>query len=370
MEYRVISADNHILEPRDLFVTRLPAEWPDRAPRVLKGADGGEGWSLDGGPPKRTFGIEATAGRAVKVSGYTWEDILPGNYDGAAHVADMLAEGVDASVIFPSVPLHAWFMKDDPFALALIQTFNDWLFDDFVAADPKRLVGLPLMPVNHSMDVLLAELDRCLKLGARAIHIPVYPDTPYLDAHYEPFWAAVAEAGVPMCIHRTSGGVDPLGKNLFQFALPGVNVAGTVIRFFSGVEPLTLMIFSGLFQRHPGLKIMDAEVNFGWIPFWKQTMDDLYELQKGWARFPFDGPPSRFLGRNVFVSVLDDKLGFDLVERDPYLADTALFSLDYPHSVCLWPNTADHIARAAANCPAEAKQKILAGNAIKLFGLD
>src|SRR5262245_31213658 len=127
MEYKVISADNHILEPRDLFVTRMPKEFRDRAPRVARGEDGGDGWTFDGGPPERTLGIEATAGRQVKISGYKWEEILPGNYDGAAHLADMDTAGVDAVMLYPSVPLVAWTMGASDFALALIQTFNDWL---------------------------------------------------------------------------------------------------------------------------------------------------------------------------------------------------------------------------------------------------
>src|SRR5262249_24773689 len=150
------------------------------------------------------------------------------------------------------------------FALALIQTFNDWLFDDFVAADPKRLIGLAVLPVNHDMDVVLAEFNRCLKKGAKGFHIPAFPTKGYVDPSYDPLWAAAAAAGTPLCLHRTSGGSDPAGKAMFQFKVPGVNVAGTVIRFFSGVEPLTMLIFTGVFKRHPKLKIVDAEVNFGW----------------------------------------------------------------------------------------------------------
>jgi len=369
MEYKVISADNHILEPRDLFVTRMPKEFRDRAPRVTRGPDGGDGWSFSDAPPARTFGIEATAGRSVQISGYTWEDILPGNYDGAAHVKDMLDDGIDAAVVFPSVPLHGWAMKDDPFALALIQTFNAWLFEDFVSADAKRLIGLPLLPVNHGMEATLAEFAVNLKRGARAFHLPAFPDRTYVDPYYDPLWAAAAEAGTPLCLHRTSGGTDAAGKAMFQFSVPGVNVAGTVIRFFSGVEPLTLMIFTGVFKRHPGLKIMDAEVNFGWIPFWAATMDDMFERQKGWAKFPFDETPSACLGRNVYVSVLDDKVGFDLVKDYPYMEDVALFSTDYPHSVCLWPDSGKHIDRAMVNVAPAARQKILSGNAVKLFNL-
>jgi predicted TIM-barrel fold metal-dependent hydrolase len=226
------------------------------------------------------------------------------------------------------------------------------------------------MPVNHGMDVLLAELDRVLKMGVKGIHIPVYPDRPYIDPWYDPFFRAATEADVPLCMHRTSGGHDPAGKSAFQFNVPGVNVAGTVHRFFAGIEPFTKMIYTGVFKRHPKLKVMDAELNFGWVPFWKNTMDECFEKQKGWAKFPIDTLPSETLGKNVFITVLDDKLGFDLVKTEPYLADLALFSTDYPHSICLWPDTADHIARAAANCDPVSRQKILAGNAVRIFNLN
>jgi predicted TIM-barrel fold metal-dependent hydrolase len=368
--YNVISADNHVLEPRDLFVTRMPKEFRDRAPRVVRAADGGDGWSFEGKPPQRSLGLEATAGRTAKAWGYTWEDILPGNYDGAAHVADMRNDGVDAAVLFPTIVMGAYSMPDLPFALALIQTYNDWLFSDFVAADPKALIGLAVLPVNHGVECAIAELKRCRAKGARSFFIPTYPDIPYIDRQYDPLWAAAAEAGTPLCLHRTSGGKDPMGMGTFQFDIPGVNVAGTVIRFFSGVQPLTHFIFTGVFDRHPTLVIVDAEVNFGWIPFWKQTMDQCYAQQKGWAQFPFAKTPSEYLGKNVFVTVLDDQVGFDQVRFDPQLADVALFSIDYPHSVCLWPNSADYIERVTKNVDPVSKAKILAGNSERVFGLN
>jgi len=370
MEYNVISADNHILEPRELFVERLPKEYRDRAPRVLQGADGGDGWSFDGKTVERTLGIEATAGRAVKISGYKWEEILPGNYDGAAHLKDMDEAQVDAVMLYPSVPLMSWSMHDDPFALAMMQTFNDWVIDDFCATDPRRLIAQPMMPVNHGMDVLLAELDRVLKKGVKAVHVPTYPDKVWWDEWWDPFFAAASEADVPLCIHRTSGGTDPSGKGVFEFNLPGLGPAGTVHRFFASIEPFTKMIYTGAFARNPKVKFVHAEVNFGWVPFWMQTLDEIYEKQKGWARFGTEERPSAALGRNIFLTVLDDKNGFDQVAAVPQLADIALFSIDYPHSICLWPNTPDDIARSTVNCPEDAKQKILAGNAVRVFNLD
>ena len=128
--------------------------------------------------------------------------------------------------------------------------------------------------------------------------------------------------------------------------------------------------YTGVFERHPNLKFVAGEVNFGWVPFWKQTMDQLFHQQKSWSRVPLKNLPSAALGKNVFVTVLDDKVGFDSIQFDAQMADVALFSIDYPHSVCLWPNSADYIARSTVNVDAVSKAKVLAGNAVRIFNLN
>ena len=108
MEYRIISADSHINEPPGTFVDRVPAHLKDRAPRIVPAEDGGDGWSWDGKPPRQSFGLNALAGRPYedyKASGIKFEEILPGNYDGAAHIKDMALDGVDASVVYPAAAL-------------------------------------------------------------------------------------------------------------------------------------------------------------------------------------------------------------------------------------------------------------------------
>ena len=370
MEYKVISADDHIVEERNLFVERMPKEFRDEAPRVERAADGGDGWSFFGKPPERSMGLEATAGRTAQAYGYKWEDIFPGNYDGAAHLEDMDKGGIDAALMFPTITMSAWSMKDSPFALAMMDTFNTWMMEDFCAPNLDRLLGLPCLPVNHGIDVTMAEFNRCAKMGAKGVHIPVFPDTPYVDRSYDPLWAASSETKIPLCFHRTSGGNDPAGRGVFKFDIPGINVAGTVIRFFAGVEPLTMMIFSGIFERHPELMVVDAEVNFGWIPFWKQTMDDSWATHKSWAKFPFSHVPSETIGKNIFVTVLDDRLGFNMIESESYLADCAMFSTDYPHSFCLWPDTQETIAELTKNVDPVAAEKVLAGNAVRVFNLN
>ena len=120
---RVISADCHINEPPWIFDS-MPERLRDRAPKMMRGADGGDGWSFDGLPPKRTMGIEATAGQPVgnaKMSGLTFDEIMPGNYDGPAHVADMALDGVDVSVLYPTNSAFVYNVDDRELAVACMR---------------------------------------------------------------------------------------------------------------------------------------------------------------------------------------------------------------------------------------------------------
>jgi predicted TIM-barrel fold metal-dependent hydrolase len=373
MVSRIISADCHVNEPPWVF-DRVPAEYKDRAPKMMRGADGGDGWSFDGKPPKRTLGVEAMAGKSRddKVSGLTFEEILPGNYDGAAHVADMDADGVDVSVVYPANVIFTYIEPDRPFALACMRSYNDWVLDDFQGADPERIVGLPMLPVDDGTDVVIAELERVVAKGAKAAFIPGYPARPYHDPYFEPIWQAASSMGVPLTLHRTFGG-KPDSADWNELVEQKVTAAGTVERFFSGVRPLTYMIFGAVFERHPDLKIIDAEVNFGWIPFWAEMMDQGFdnEFYQGSGGISLQRKPSEFLGENVFVTVLDDFTGFKLIASGiaPWLADVAMFSSDYPHSVCLWPNTRKVASELLEGLTDEQATKIMSGNAERIYRL-
>ncbi len=370
MATRVISADCHINEPPWVF-DRVPAEFKDRVPRMMRGADGGDGWSFDGNTPKRTFGVEAMAGRSkgeYQKSGLRFEDILPGNYDGAAHVADMERDGVDVSIVYPNLVQFIYVEEDKALAHACMEAYNDWMLEDFQSADPTRLVGLPMLPVDDGMDVCLAELERVAAKGAKGLFIPGYPQRPYHDPYYEPLWKDVAAAGLPVTFHRTFGGKPTEVDWGAELSSQNFSAAGTVYRFFSGVRPLTYMIFSGMFDRHPDLKVVAAEVNCGWIPFWAQTMDQQVINQQAMQNLELANTPSEYLGKNVFVTILDDEVGFRLIARgEPHLADMSMYSSDYPHSVTLWPNSREYIARLTADLTDEDAQKVLSGNAARVY---
>lgn len=368
-DQRVISADCHINEPPHVF-DRVPPEYRDRAPRMMKGENGGDGWSFDGGPPKRTFGIEAMAGRSkqdYQLEGLAFEDILPGNYDGAAHAQDMARDGVDVSVVYPANAIFVYMEPDRGLALACIRSYNDWVLEEFQGGAPDHVVGLPMLPVDDGTEVAIAEMERVLEKGARGCFIPGMPVRPYNDAYYEPLWRAAAQDRVPLTFHRTFGGAPPDG-DWDELVEQNISVPGIANRFFSAVRPLTYLIFAGVFDRHPELVIVAGEVNCGWIPFWAQTMDQTLATEGAWAGVTLGRTPSEYLGRNVFVTVLDDHVGFDFLRRKhPPLADTVMFSTDYPHSVTLWPDSRRHIAELTQGMGRQDIAKVLAGNAARVY---
>jgi predicted TIM-barrel fold metal-dependent hydrolase len=370
LNQRVISADNHLIDPKDLYVERMPKEFRDRAPRVMRGPDGGDGWSFDGRAPSRTFGLEAVAGQPdhngeYKPSGMTWDEIMPGNYDGAAHLADMDRDGIDGVVVYPMVAMAAYSFPDTPFRVALMQTYNDWLLDEFEAADRTRLVGLCALPVDDP-DEVVAEVYRCFDKGARAFFMPGSPEHPYWEPFHDPLWRAVSDTGSVVSFHRNHGG-RPRADETPQLDVPGMNVGGIAVRFFSAVTPLTYMIFTGAFERFPDLKVVVGEVNCGWMPFWLENMDQNFDQQRHWAQLPIERAPSTYAGENVFVTTLDDHVGFAAMRQNPHIADAVMYSIDYPHSVTLWPNSARHIAELTAGMDDQTKHKVLSGNADRLY---
>lgn len=370
---RIISADCHICEPPHVF-EGVPARLRDRAPKMMRGADGGDGWSFDGGLPKRTFGIEATAGQAagnLKISGLRFDEIMPGNYDGKAHAADMDVDGVDVSIVYPSSAIFVYIEKDRELALACMRSYNDWMLQEFAGAAPGRIVGLPMLPVDDGMAAALAEFDRCRTMGAKGMFLPGFAEQPYNSPYYDPLYARAAETGIPLTFHRTFGG-RPADTDWDELVNQKITTAGTVYRFFAAVKPFTYMVMSGVFARHPQLKIVGAEVNFGWLPFWAQTMEQNFDVRSAFVDDDTVGAdlrPTDHLGRNLFVTVLDDFVGFGLIEKFPYLADTAMYSSDYPHSVTLWPKSRDHIAKLAEGVDPVAVDKIVSGNAARVYGI-
>ena len=206
----------------------------------------------------------------------------------------MAQDGVDVSIVYPNNAIFVYIEPDRDLALACMRSYNDWVLDEFQGAAPDHIVGLPMLPVDDGIDVCIAELDRCLEKGARGGFIPGFPVRPYHDPYYDALYAHAAEANVPLSFHRTFGG-KPSEADYDELVEQKITAAGTAYRFFSAVRPFTYMVMGGVFDRHPELRIVAAEVNCGWLPFWAQTMEQNLDIRASSTtrpRAPRCRPPS------------------------------------------------------------------------------
>jgi predicted TIM-barrel fold metal-dependent hydrolase len=240
------------------------------------------------------------------------------------------------------------------------------MLDDFAGVNPDRLIGLPMLPIDDGMETALAELDRVVAKGARGLWIPGSPARPIIDPYYEPLWQRADDVAIPLTFHRNHGG-NPGDTDWDELIDSGVSAPGIVNRFFSAVRPFTYLTMSGIFDRYPRLRIVAAEVNWGWVPFWAQMMDQGYEVERHWSKLTLQRKPSEYMGTNLFFTGLNDDFGFRHLVGP--LSDAAMFSTDYPHSVTLWPNSARYIATLTAALDPVTKHKVLAGNAARTYGL-
>jgi predicted TIM-barrel fold metal-dependent hydrolase len=379
MHYGVISADNHILEPPNTFIDRVPARFKDQAPRIVRGKDGGDGWSLDGSIPESTISLpnglgSINPGMRIRTGprGLTWDEVLPGNYDGASHIEDMQSDGIDAAVVYPQMVYRAYTgLADRDLGLECLRAFNDWLLEDFCSADPKRLIGMCMVPWEHPMGVLTAELERVLKKGAKAIFLPYTMDPAMYAPYWDPMWELISGANAVASVHLRFGARRPAEAPLPDgIKRSWLSTANTVTGYFAAIPPLTELIYTGLFERFPTLKFVHAEVDMGWLPFWAEIMDQVVRQHGYWAAWPMQQKPSAYIGKNVFVTGLDDVEGFRQARLGSELiARSSMFSIDYPHEITLFGHTRQCLAELTEGLDENVKHDILAGTAMKVYNL-
>ncbi len=374
IDYMLISTDDHIIEPPDVWQGRLEAKYQDRAPKVVE-ADGEERWLYEG-HKMINVGLSVMAGK--KYEDYSpkaarFADMRRGCYDPKARLEDMDLDGIEAQVGFPSTPGMAGqtFAEADDKDLGLrcMQAYNDWLVDTWCAANPKRLIGQVIVPF-WDMKLAVAELQRGVSRGLKALSLPNDPASmgfPRLcDPYWEPLWDAVEEAGVPVTLHIASGSQ--------RRSLPLAPSEGAPATVFITVGPtanftvLADMLFSGLLHRHPKLRFVSVEGGIGWLGYLVQRADEVFHKHRHWSKPPITEKPSFYFRRQIFANFLEDPVG--LTCRHHIGIDNLMFEVDYPHSDTTFPRSRETVAELFAQIPADETRKICRDNAIRLFGLD
>ena len=390
---KIVSVDDHVVEPAHVWERWLPAQHRDKAPRVERRGIGTMR-HVGGGTYEQTFDPDGPQAdcwvyedlvyihkRHVAAVGYerdemtmtpmTYDEMRPGCYEPKARVDDMELNWVEASLSFPTFPRFCGqtFLeaKDRELAEACVYAYNDWMVDEWCADSGGRLIPLPIIPLWDA-ELAAAEVRRNAARGARAVcfsEIPAVLGLPSIHTgDWDPFFAACAETGTVVCMHIGSSSRMPATS-----ADAPVAVAAT-LSFGNAMSSLTDFLFSGVLVRFPELKLAYSEGQIGWIPYILERADDVWLEHRAWGgvRDIVPEPPSTYYYRQVFGCFFRDRHGIESLQTIG--VDNTTFETDYPHTDSTWPHTKKVAQELMAGLPDDVVCKLVRGNAIRMLELD
>ncbi len=390
---KIVSVDDHVVEPPHVWETWLPAKHREKAPRVERRGIGTMR-HVGGGTYEQTFDPEGPQAdcwvyedlvyihkRHVAAVGYdrdemtmtpmTYEEMRPGCYEPKARVDDMELNWVEASLSFPTFPRFCGqtFLeaKDRELAEACVYAYNDWMVDEWCGDSGGRLIPLPIIPLWDA-ELAASEVRRNAARGARAVcfsEIPPALGLPSIHSGgWDPFFAACAETSTVVCMHIGSSSRMPATS-----ADAPVAVAAT-LSFGNAMSSLTDFLFSGVLVRFPTLKLAYSEGQIGWIPYILERADDVWLEHRAWGgvRDIVPEPPSTYYYRQVFGCFFRDRHGIESLRTVG--VDNTTFETDYPHTDSTWPHTKKVAQELMAGLPDDVVHKLVRGNAIRMLELD
>jgi predicted TIM-barrel fold metal-dependent hydrolase len=379
MDDGLVSADSHVLEPPDLWTERIDRRFRERAPHVVQQPDGRDLFVCEDLRPFPVSGL-AVAGVDPReygkrmFSGYA--GIRPSGWDPVERLRDQDQDGVAGEVLYPSLGMPLYGIADGALRAACFRSYNDWLAE-LCGHAPGRLAGIALVPMDE-VGQAVAELERAAHLGLRGGLIwGVPPDERRYDRdEWEPLWACAQDLGLPLSLHILTGA-------------RGMGVARSIMwdyPFLPHALERTIgdLIFGGVLQRFPGLRLVSAENDVGWIGHFLQRMDHSWEKYRYLEMAPIDAPtalesyqytgrapipepPSFYFRRQVSATFQEDPIG--VRTRDAIGVANLMWASDFPHSDSTWPHSRDVVARDFAGVSDEERRAITRDNCAKLYGL-
>jgi len=363
----MISSDSHVFEPPDLWQSRVPRAFRERAPRVETAEDAD--WWIVRGERACSFAGGTKAGlrfrgqQALEVE-FHFSDVREGAYTPKIFVEDNEADGVWGSVLYPSMGVLLYQESDSRTLAATAAAYNEWIAE-FCAAAPGRLKGLGILDAEN-LETNIAQLERARELGLAGgiITVSPLPGQHYDHPRYAPFWEAAEGLGLPLSLHIATNRIAAEVGSLYAPA--GVcNVDGQVR------DALARMVFSGVFERHPGLRVGAVEFEAGWVPHFLERMDYTYtqrERHEGWIRFADGMLPSDHFRRGVFVSFQEDPVAIHC--REQIGAERLCWGSDYPHTESTFPRSREILDEILRGVPEAQRVKITRDNCATLYRFD
>jgi predicted TIM-barrel fold metal-dependent hydrolase len=387
----VISADDHLIEPPGLWSGRLRARLRDAGPHVVRergraiplpgqigfesssDGDWADVWHFeDSRVPVTGQGVASTIEKVREGSVVTFDQLRPGNYQQRARLEDMKLGGIEASLCFPNFFVRFCgqrflFAKDKELALACVQAYNDYIIEEWCGGSGGALIPCVIVPL---WDVSLAtqEIRRVAPRGVHAVsfsELPPFLELPSIHGGYwDPFLAACTDNDVAIMMHVGSSSQLPStsadAPSAVFHALPSNNSAAALVDW----------ICSGKLATFRTLKLCLAESNIGWIPYFLERLDQIWLHKRAISGLEskISDLPSTYYRQSFYVTFFSDDFGTR--NLDVIGEDQAIFETDYPHGDSTWPNCLDVARLQTSHLTHEVREKVLRGNARKLFHLD
>ncbi|MEZ4215346.1 MAG: amidohydrolase family protein [Myxococcota bacterium] len=388
---RLISVDDHVVEPAHVWESRLPAKYREVGPHVViaprgefKLHDGvyreepGDGkdmavwWHYEDHrfQLKQIIACPGLPPEQVRAIGVTFDDIAKGCWDPKARIADMDLNHVEASLCFPNYPRFCGQLfaerKDKTLSKLCVEAYNDWMVEEWCGDSAGRLIPLCVVPLWDAK-LAAAEIRRNAARGVRAVafsEIPAWLGLPSIHTSYwDPFLEACQETGTVICMHIGSG------TKTVNTGPDAPTVVGANLIACNSVSSMIDWLFSGKFVKYPDLKVLYAECQIGWIPYFVERADDTWQTHQwaqGESRIP--EPPSHYYRRNVHSCFFKDSVGIEMIDKIGI--DQVMFETDYPHQDGTFPHSKKVAEELFGHLDADGVRKIARTNAIDLFGLD
>ncbi len=291
-----------------------------------------------------------------------FETTMPGAWDPTPRLKEIAPDGIEAEVLYPSIALRMFGIKDVEYQFACFRAYNSWM-SDFCKQYPDRFKGVALIPIQD-LEGAVSEMSRAKEIGLSGVAIALYPgdERQYDDPVFDPMWQAAQDLGLPVSLHilterRPQVSLDPLTALTAQTVQLDIQ------------QTLARMILSGVFLRFPGLKVVSAENDAGWAGYFVDRIDYLFERRRHHETLlPRDTRPSEYFRKCVFLTFMLDRAS--ILVREVVGVDNIMWSSDYPHLDSTHPNSQKMIDHLCQGVPADERHKIVAGNVSKLYGFD
>jgi predicted TIM-barrel fold metal-dependent hydrolase len=363
IDFPVISADSHITEHPDTYVKYIDAKWRDKAPRMIHSEDKGDLFVIDGMPKPIAMGLVAAAGvpsEELSMTGVKFEDLHRSGWDSKARIADQEKDGVAAEIIYPTVGMMLCNHADFDYKKACFDAYNRWI-TDYCSEDPTRLMGCGQTALRSPAEGV-ADIRAIHAMGLPGVMMPGSPQEEDYDSEiYNPVWEVAIELDIPLSFHILTTKSGPTRG-------PRINSFLSIIR--GNQDIMGTLIFGGVFERYPDLKVVCVEADAGWVPHYLYRMDHAFTRHRNWLApgTTLSKLPSEYFSENIYTTFQDDWVAFRSADQMNWRR--LMWANDFPHSDSTWPHSREMLNEQTKQLTDEQTRAILCGNVADLYNID